>query len=124
MKEFESAHTMLESAVGKDHPDVASSFNNMGLVLSQMSGREDDALQMYRDACASFQKSVGSEHPHVGSCLYNSGLMLQTLGRYDEAIQDFTKACDVWEISLGANHPHTGTAQRSIDECKQLLSTQ
>jgi tetratricopeptide (TPR) repeat protein len=118
LKEFQIAHGLLEKAIGTlYHPDIASSYNNMGLVLSHIPGREQDALGMYRSACESFEKSVGSEHPHVGSCRFNMGLMLQSQGLTAEAKKEFVAAKGVWEVSLGPTHGHTAMAQKSTEEC-------
>ncbi len=116
--EYEVAHELLESAIGtKDHPDVASSYNNIGLVMSQMPGRETEALEKYRAACESFGKSLGAEHPHVGSCRFNIGLMLQSQGSKEEAKAEFEAAREIWETHFGPGHIHVQNAQKGVDEC-------
>lgn len=116
---FETAHDLLVSALGtSDHPDVASSFNNIGLVLTQMDGRHDEALEKYRAASSAFEKSVGPQHPHVGSCRYNIGLMLQSRGMLEDAKSEFEAAREIWEMSLGLGHAHTEMAQKSMEECR------
>jgi eukaryotic-like serine/threonine-protein kinase len=120
LSNFETAHDLLVSALGTaDHPDVASSFNNMGLVLTHMDGRQDEALEKYRAASSAFAKSVGSEHPHVGSCRFNVGLLLQSRGSLDDATKEFEAAREIWEISLGPGHAHTEMARKSIEECSR-----
>jgi tetratricopeptide (TPR) repeat protein len=116
--EFVVAHKLLEAALGtSNHPDIASSLNNMGLVLSQLPGRQLEALEKYREATKSFEKSLGSEHPHVGSCHYNIALMLQSQGLNQEAKKEFEAAKEIWEISLGPSHDHTAMAQKSMEDC-------
>ena len=133
LEEFKIAHTMLETIFNtSNNPDVASSFNNMGLVLSQQ-GKYEEALKVYQAARESFANSLGSEHPHTGSCHYNIGLVLKSIaesgngGNGDEgndsyslqqqAKDEFQKAKDIWESSLGPQHPHTEMAKQSIQEC-------
>jgi len=116
--EYEVAHELLEAALGtSEHPDVASSHNNMGLVLSQLPGREAEALEKYRAACESFEKSLGPEHPHCGSCRYNIALMLQSQGLKEDARTEFEAARDIWTTHFGPGHVHTENAQKGVDEC-------
>ncbi|VEU40322.1 unnamed protein product [Pseudo-nitzschia multistriata] len=116
--EYQIAHELLETALGTSHhPDVASSFNNMGLVLSHLPGREAEALEKYRSACEAFEKSLGSEHPHVGSCKFNIALMLQSQGSIEEAKTEFQAARDIWKTHFGPEHVHVEAAQKGVDEC-------
>lgn len=118
LAEYEVAHELLESAIGESHhPDIASSHNNMGLVLSQLPGREAEALEKYRAACESFEKSMGYEHPHCGSCRYNIALMLQDQGLKKDAKIEFEAARDIWTTHFGPGHVHTENAQKGVDEC-------
>ena len=118
LKEYEVAHELLESAIGtSDHPDVASSYNNMGLVLSQLPNREKEALEKYRAACESFKKSLGSEHPHCGSCHFNIALMLQSQGLKEEAKAEFEAAKEIWTVHFGPGHVYIQNAQKGVDEC-------
>ena len=130
LDEFKTAHTMLETILGtSNHPDVASSFNNMGLVLSQQ-GNYEQALKVYQAAKESFTNSLGNEHPHTGSCHYNIGLVLKSMSAsgsgsassdrdssLQQAKEEFQKAKEIWESSLGPQHPHTEMAKQSIQEC-------
>jgi len=118
LAEYEVAHELLELALGTSkHPDIASSLNNMGLVLSQLPGREAEALEKYRASCESFEESLGSEHPHCGSCRYNIALMLQSQGLMEDAKNEFEAARDIWTTHFGPGHVHTMNAQKGIDEC-------
>jgi len=118
LTEYEVAHELLESALGTSHhPDVASSYNNMGLALSQLPGREAEALEKYRAACECFDKSLGSEHPHCGSCRFNIALLLQSQGLKDDAKSEFEAARDIWTTHFGPGHVHTENAQKGVDEC-------
>lgn len=119
LTEYEVAHELLESALGtSEHPDVASSYNNMGLVLSQLPDRQDEALEKYRAACESFAKSLGSVHPHCGSCHFNIALMLQSQGLKEDAKTEFEAARDIWTTHFGPGHVHTENAQKGVDECR------
>jgi len=118
LTEYKVAHEMLTSALGtSEHPDVASSHNNIGLVLSHLPGRENEALENYRASSEAFEKSVGSEHPHVGSCKFNIALMLQSQGLKEEAKAQFEAAREIWTVHFGPGHMHTEAAQKGVDEC-------
>ena len=118
LNEYEVAHELLETALGtSEHPDIASSYNNMALVLSQLPDRQGEALEKYRSATESFEKTLGSEHPHVAACRFNIALMLQTQGLKEDAKKEFELARDIWETSFGREHAHTEMAQKGVEEC-------
>jgi tetratricopeptide (TPR) repeat protein len=73
-----------EKTLGKDHPDVATSLNNLaGLYDAQ--GDNAKALPMYVRALAINEKALGKDHPNVGIILDNYADSLEALGKTKEA---------------------------------------
>ena len=61
-----------------DHPDVASSLNNLaGLYNSQ--GRYSEAEPLYLDALAMFEQVLGTNHPNTITVRNNLQLLRQQL---------------------------------------------
>jgi tetratricopeptide (TPR) repeat protein/biotin carboxyl carrier protein len=118
LEEFELAHSLLVAHLGEDHPDVASSHNNRGLVFVQL-GRLDQALTCYKDARRAFAASLGDSHPHTGSCHYNIGLVLQEQGDYQNAAMEYELSRLIWSSCLGLEHPHTLQAAKAKEEVEQ-----
>ena len=107
---------MLESILGKSHPDVASSYNNMGQVLAAQR-QFDNAMVVYRAAEAIFRDTFGENHPHVASCRFNMGLVFLTQGKETEARSEFDAAHTIWLGALGPEHPHTAAAEEYMKQC-------
>ncbi|HAX74953.1 MAG TPA: kinesin, partial [Cyanobacteria bacterium UBA11372] len=60
------ALAIREKALGSEHPDVAASLNNLGLLYIQM-GNYAQAEPLYQRALAIREKALGSEHPDVAA---------------------------------------------------------
>ena len=82
--------------VVKDHPDVAMSLSNMGLVLGK-SGQTDEALSYDQEALDIYQRihsdkdhpGVVKDHPDVANALNNVGARLNKLGYPKKALKMF-----------------------------------
>jgi tetratricopeptide (TPR) repeat protein len=53
-----------ERVFGKDHPNVATDYNNLAGLL-QDQGKYDQAEPLYRRAMEIFQTKLGSDHPNT-----------------------------------------------------------
>ncbi|MBK8931881.1 MAG: tetratricopeptide repeat protein [Chloroflexi bacterium] len=53
-----------EKALGPDHPDTATSLNNLGYLLQAM-GNLAEARPYYQRALAIVEKSLGANHPNT-----------------------------------------------------------
>ncbi len=69
---------------GKEHRDVATSLNQLGLVL-QYRGKSSEAETLFRDALAMRRKLLGNEDPDVATSLTDLGLLLYWKGKRSES---------------------------------------
>ena len=92
-----------EKVLGLDHPDVAMSLNNLGLLL-QAKGDYTSAEPPYRRALAIVQKALGPDHPDVADlnnlgsalCLVRSlalGLVSLRFLKHRPLRQSFHESC-------------------------------
>jgi len=58
------ALSIKEKVLGKEHPDTASSLNNLALLLKS-KGDYDSAEPLYKRALEIFEKVLGVEHPNT-----------------------------------------------------------
>jgi len=60
------ALALREKALGPDHPDVALSLANLGLLYDRQ-GRYADAEPLYQRSLAIREKALGRDHPYVAT---------------------------------------------------------
>ena len=75
---------ILEQTLGPEHPDVATSINNLAL-LYQAQGKYAEAEPLYQRALVIYEKALGPEHPYVAQSLENYALLLRATDRNAEA---------------------------------------
>jgi tetratricopeptide (TPR) repeat protein len=108
------ALAIREKALGPDHPDVASSLNNLGNVyLRQGHYAESEPLHMR--ALAIREKALGPDHPDVAYCLNGLALTFRDQGRYQEAEGLLSQALSTREAALGSDHPLTKSTREALD---------
>jgi tetratricopeptide (TPR) repeat protein len=95
---------LVEKALGPDHPDVATSLNNLA-DLYRAQGRYADAEPLYKRSLAIHEKVLGPDHPNVALSLNNLAGLYLTQGRYAEAIPLAQRALTIRERALGPDHP-------------------
>lgn len=80
----------LESR-GPDHPEVATSLNNLG-VLARRQGRLAEAERLHRRALAIRRATLGPDHPDVAQSQHNLGRTLLDAGDTAGATALFERA--------------------------------
>ncbi len=105
--------SLCESFLGTEHPDTATSYNNIGLVY-QEQGDYTKALEYLFKALAIKEKVLGMEHPDTATSYNNIGLVYDEQGDYTKALEYYFKALEILEIVLGTEHPSTATSYNNI----------
>jgi tetratricopeptide (TPR) repeat protein len=86
------------------HPQVASSLNNLGVVLEAM-GRYDEALDALNQCHALQLQLLAADHPDVAATLNNLGKVLHRTAQHDDALAMLRHALRIRERSFGPSHP-------------------
>ena len=94
--------------LGEEHPDVATSLNNLALLYASQE-RYEEAEPLYLQALSLRKKLLGEEHPSVAISLNNLAGLYQSQGRYEEAEPLYLQALSILFSVLGDNHPYTKT---------------
>lgn len=102
---YANALEIYKNALGNDHPDVASLYNNLGLTYSS-KGEYQKAIEEYNKALAIFEAKLGSDHPRIATTYNNMGAVLVEMGKVDEADRYIKKAIDIDKKQLGESHPN------------------
>ena len=107
------ALAIRDEQLGSDHPDTATSLNNLAM-LYEKQGRYKEALPLLERALAICEKALGSEHPDTIIGLNNLAIGFLNLGRYKDAQPIFEQALAVREQVLGPEHPDTASSLNNL----------
>jgi tetratricopeptide (TPR) repeat protein len=117
---LERGLAIREQTLGPDHPDTASSLNNLGGLLDSQ-GDLAGARPYYERALAIREKVLGSDHPDTATSLNNVGGLLNSQGDLAGAWPYYERALAINERALGPDHPNTAT---SVNNLGYLLRAQ
>ncbi len=95
-----------EKQLGADHPDTATSLNNLAF-LYQSQGKYAEAEPLYVRALQIREEQLGADHPDTAGSLNNLAGLYYQQGRYEEAELLCQQAVQVALASLGMEHPQT-----------------
>ena len=82
---FKKALAIFEAKLGKEHPDTATTYNNIASVYQDM-GQLDLALEFFKKALAIREATLGKEHPDTANSYNNIALVYQDMGRLNLAL--------------------------------------
>lgn len=88
---FEKALQINLQKLGKNHPDVATVWNDIGNALDSL-GKHVEAINCYKKALQIDLQKFGASHPNVARDWNSLGLAWRNLNSYDKAIEYFEKA--------------------------------
>jgi len=80
---YEKALVIREKILGSEHPDVATSLNNLAALHKDL-GNYEQAKPLYERALAIDEKVYGTEHPDVAIDLNNLAVLHCNQGDYDQ----------------------------------------
>ncbi len=111
---------LVRSLSGEQHPDVATSLNNLA-ALYDSQGRYEEAEPLYLQALALRRSLLGESHPDVATSLNNLAALYSAQGRYEEAEPLYLQALPLRRSLLGESHPDVAT---SLNNLAALYSAQ
>jgi tetratricopeptide (TPR) repeat protein len=109
----ERALVIREKSLGPEHPDVATSLNNLA-ELYRTKGDYAKAEPLLQRALAIWEKALGPEHPDVANSLNNFALLYYAKGDHAKAEPLFQRALAIREKSLGPEHPNVANSLNSL----------
>jgi tetratricopeptide (TPR) repeat protein len=107
------ALAIRRKVLGEEHPDTATSYNNVGYNLSEQ-GKYAEAQPLYEKALAIRRKVLGEEHPDTASSYNNVAAHLSDQGKYAEAQPLYEKALAIRRKVLGEVHPDTAQSYNNV----------
>jgi tetratricopeptide (TPR) repeat protein len=102
-----------------DHPTLATSYCNLGMILKDLGDLSGAKAQMER-AIAIEEKHFDPDHPALGVRYGNMGWILKDMGELGEARRLIEKAGSIFAKHFGPEHPYRRETERRLGEIKRL----
>jgi tetratricopeptide (TPR) repeat protein len=102
-----------ETNLGPEHPDTATSLNNLAMLYRSL-GRYGEAELLLRRSLAIREKALGPEHPDTATSLNNLASLHRSQGRYGEAEPLYKRSLAIREKALGPEHTDTATSLNNL----------
>ena len=99
--------------LGDDHPDVASSLNDLALLYG-LQGRYNDAEPLFLQSLEIWKRQLGNDHPNVATSLNNLARLYKSQGKYLEAEDLAQQALVIYQNRLGNEHFNTQNAAVTV----------
>ncbi len=109
----EEALKVARESFGPDHPDVATTLNNLAM-LYYAQGRYAEAEPLSQRALAIREKALGPGHPDVAQSLNNLAVMYYEQGKYADAEPLQKRALAIREKALGPDHPDVAQSLNNL----------
>ena len=103
----EKALGILQETLPPNHPNLATSYNNIGQVYSNM-GEYSKALSFHEKALGIRQETLPPNHPYLATSYNNIGQVYSKMGEYSKALSFYEKALGIYQETLPPNHPSFG----------------
>ena len=104
IEQCQRALAIREKALGPEHPDVATSLNNLAMLIYSR-GDYAKSEPLFQRALAIDEKALGPEHPDLATDLNNLAELYRAKGDYAKAEPLYQRALAIDEKALGPEHP-------------------
>jgi tetratricopeptide (TPR) repeat protein len=112
---------IFKRTLPKDHPDLATSYNNAGTAYYQLA-QYGAALKHYLKSLGIFKRVLPKDHPGLATGYNNVGLVYLGLGQQGKALKHLLKALDIRKrvlpedhLDLAASYLIIGAAYNNLD---------
>jgi tetratricopeptide (TPR) repeat protein len=108
---------------GKEHPDTAAIYNNIGVVYDKQ-GDSPKALEWYFKALAIWEKVPGKEYPDTATTYNSIAWIYHNQRDYPTSLEWLFKALTILEKVLGKEHSSTIRMLENIQILRQRIAEQ
>ncbi len=105
--------SIYQNTLGKNHLEVAISFNNLG-ELHRTTGDFLQAESLFIKSLNILREILGENDPTTANALSNLGTLYQEQGDYHNAELLFKQALETLETTVGKNHPDTAMTMNNL----------
>ena len=106
---LDTARVLQEKYLEPLHPDLARTYNIIGIVYSEQ-GKNEEALKWYDKALEIREKVLDPLHPDLATSYNNKGIVYSNQGKNEEALKWIDKALEIREKVLDPLSPDLATS--------------
>ena len=103
----------IRDRLGPDHPDTATSLNNLA-ALYDSQGAYAKAEPLYLRALAVREKALGPDHRDTATSLNNLAVLYDSQGAYAKSLAVHNRALKIFSKTLGPNHLDTANSLSNL----------
>ncbi|MCA9694609.1 MAG: tetratricopeptide repeat protein, partial [Myxococcales bacterium] len=92
---------------------TASALLSLGVALDR-GGAPEEALAVYQEALAIYERRLGDQHPTVASLLNNIAVVHKSRGELDLALAAFQRSLEIRRHALRGDHPAIGQSLENL----------
>jgi tetratricopeptide (TPR) repeat protein/tRNA A-37 threonylcarbamoyl transferase component Bud32 len=107
------ARTVLESALGAEHPLTLQSRGHLANAYSS-AGRTQEATALNESTLKLLESKLGPDHPDTLQCRNDLGADYWWTGQFDKAIAMHQKTLELREAKLGPDHRDTLQSRQNL----------
>lgn len=116
---FNKCFSIVESRLGKNHPDFATSLNNLAVIYN-LQGKYKQAEPLSIQALELRKQLLGETHPNVATSLNTLAEIYRFQGKYEAAEPKYIQALELRKHLLGENHPDVAISLNNLAELYRL----
>jgi tetratricopeptide (TPR) repeat protein len=116
----EKALKIRQEVLGENHPDTATSYDNVGNTYSRLE-KHDKALEYQKNSLNIRQEMLGETHPDTSISYNNISSTYSCLEKHNKAQEYQEKALKIQQEALGESHPHTATSYNNLGSTYRQL---
>ena len=120
-KSVERALAIMEKALGAEHPEVATTLNNLAK-LYYSSGDYPAAEPLYHRAIEIFTEQAGEGHPTLAWLLNNLALLYTAQARYADAKPLYEQALAIYEALPPPALPRAATVRQNYSAMLEKMN--
>ena len=99
--------------VGKEHPNIATAYHNIGLSLLK-KGILEEALEYFRKSLKIKLKVYDSMNTNLAHLYGSFSHAHKLLGNFDKSVEYQRKCLNIWSFKVGDIHPNIAVCYESI----------
>ncbi len=116
---FERALAIYEKVLPADHPDLATSINNLGFDRYRL-GQYEEAEALYQRALDIRERVLPENHPAIADTVNNLAELYKAVNRVDEAIPLLNRALEMRSRSLPPDDPRIASSLQNLAGAMEL----